>query len=773
MDQDRRRASGQKYENVLSQRMDEGLPYYPYVPPGVAELRKDTASPIFLTEGEKKALKMTQEGWPTLGLPGVFLFTDPGSSKRPADKPLHPELRRWRLRGRRVYVCFDSDRRTKDSVALALERLCAALTRLGARVFVVEVPLLDGHDKTGADDFLVARGPAPFGRLVAEARPWVPHAWLAELVPAELPREALATALEPARRRLRGLDAGELRAVAEALARRAGGGGGGGGGGGLSVDEALALLPVDTEPDPAPGSQRAQVVVGGRQLLAVVGDAWEAVLGSQLGRLLFRHGDGLVLAPGVEAEPGERCALRPVELPLMAALLTRSADWVRLGSEGAVKPVRVPPELARDMLVLPDERVPPLLAVSRLPLLRPGSEGAVRAEGGYERTLQLLHIAEPGVRRALVALPERPGPVQCQQALDWLQVELLGDFPFARPSDRAHALAALLLPFVRHLIKGPTPLHLIEAPTEGTGKGLLAEVLHLVATGASARPTPLPVHEDELRKKLTSELLGGPTLVLLDNVSQRLDSASLAAVLTASTWSDRLLGASKMVTLPNRAIWMATGNNPSLSRELARRTVRVRLNADSERPWLREGFRHPKLAAWTAGHRGELVVAALTLLRAWAQAGAPRGAVGLGSFEEWAAVLGGVLAHHGVEGFLEDRHGEPSTDDPEQEEWEGLVVAWLEHFGEEPVSARELQALATELGLFELGGAAAGERGARARFSRALSRRRGRRYGVWRLKVSRDAHRKVNLYRLEAAEGTAACPAMAGHGQRAGGGRVA
>ena len=88
---------------------------------------------------------------------------------------------------------------------------------------------------------------------------------------------------------------------------------------------------------------------------------------------------------------------------------------------------------------------------------------------------------------------------------------------------------------------------------------------------------------------------------------------------------------------------------------------------------------------------------------------------------------------------------------------------WLEHFGEEPVSARELQALATELGLFELGGATPGERGTRARFSRSLSRRRDRRYGPWRLKVSRDAHRKVNLYHLEAAEGAAACPAMSGH----------
>jgi hypothetical protein len=55
---------------------------------------------VFVTEGEKKALKLTQEGFPAIGLPGVFLFSDPRSDKRPSRKPLHPELKRWRWRRR-------------------------------------------------------------------------------------------------------------------------------------------------------------------------------------------------------------------------------------------------------------------------------------------------------------------------------------------------------------------------------------------------------------------------------------------------------------------------------------------------------------------------------------------------------------------------------------------------------------------------------------------------------------------------------------------------
>ena len=37
----------------------------------------------------------------------------------------------------------------------------------------------------------------------------------------------------------------------------------------------------------------------------------------------------------------------------------------------------------------------------------------------------------------------------------------------------------MLLPFVRELIDGPTPLHLIEKPTPGTGGTLLATVAAL------------------------------------------------------------------------------------------------------------------------------------------------------------------------------------------------------------------------------------------------------------------------------------------------------
>ncbi len=241
-----------------------------------------------------------------------------------------------------------------------------------------------------------------------------------------------------------------------------------------------------------------------------------------------------------------------------------------------------------------------------------------------------------------------------------------------------------------------------------------------------------------------------PPAVLLDNIGHVLDSASLAAVLTTTLWSDRVLGQSKTITAPNRTLWLATGNNPVLSREMARRSVRIRLDSKVERPWLRDGFQHEDLPGWVRAQRPALIVAVLTMLRSWAQAGSPKGTVRLGSFEAWASVIGGVLEHVGVEGFLADRLDDHEIADPEEEDWAAFVPVWAEAFGEKAVSSRQLLELATRSEAFQFDARTPLDSGTKSRFSGALTQRRDRRYGAWRIAIRRDARRKVNLYALAA-----------------------
>jgi hypothetical protein len=159
--------------------------------------------------------------------------------------------------------------------------------------------------------------------------------------------------------------------------------------------------------------------------------------------------------------------------------------------------------------------------------------------------------------------------------------------------------------------------------------------------------------EEELRKKITTALMRGQQMVRWDNVTHRVDSAVLSSVLTEPIWQDRVLGINRDVELPVRAIFMMNGNNLSFSQEIARRAVPCRLDLSkqagglryAEEPWRRNNFRHPDLTGWAAQHRGELVWAALTLIQAWIAARRPPGQRSIGSYEQWAAVTGGIVEH--------------------------------------------------------------------------------------------------------------------------------
>ena len=112
-------------------------------------------------------------------------------------------------------------------------------------------------------------------------------------------------------------------------------------------------------------------------------------------------------------------------------------------------------------------------------------------------------------------------------------------------------------------------------------------------------------------------------------------------------------------------------------------------------------------------------------------------------------MVGGVLGHVGVEGFLADREDEDEVCDPAAEDWAAFVPVWAEAFGEKQMPTRELLDLAVRNGAFQFDPGAAPDSRAKASFGKALTKQRGCRYGLWRITVSRDRNKKVNLYGLE------------------------
>jgi putative DNA primase/helicase len=344
-------------------------------------------------------------------------------------------------------------------------------------------------------------------------------------------------------------------------------------------------------------------------------------------------------------------------------------------------------------------------------------------------------------------VPAHPDEAAVRAARDLIMRELLGEFPFVDAAGRAHAAALLLLPLVREVIDGPTPLHLIDAPAPGSGKGLLAQVAAGLFAGTALAPQTVAQTSDEWRKRLTACFAWGASHLWLDNVDRKLESGELAAALTATSWTDRFLGSSRLLEAPVRTVWLATGNNVRLSEELARRTLWIRLDSGRARPCERSGFRHPDLRAWARQERPRLLAAALTLVQAWVAAGRPAGGATLGSFESWAAVMSGLLEVAGIPGLLQNATALYEQVEDDEADWPGLVERWAAVLGDRPVGVSEIYALVAGSELLADALGEGGDRARKTRLGMLLSARHGRVYGAWRI-VRAGRKQNAAQYRL-------------------------
>jgi hypothetical protein len=503
------------------------------------------------------------------------------------------------------------------------------------------------------------------------------------------------------------------------------------------------------------GGQLPVILVNDRHLRDIVADSWIALQQANDPPAIFQRGHLMV---DVILDDKGQPAIRTLDKAAFKGYLDRLTDFVSISDDGE-KPARPPADVVADMMAARELPLPALQGIVQSPVLAP--PGILATESGYQPETRFYLNLEKGLVIPLV--PESPDRLMVGQAVSLLLDDLLLDFPLLAQADWAHAVAALLLPFVRLLIDGATPLHLVEAPTPGSGKGLLVDALTIPAAGRGPAIMTEGRDEDEWRKRITSKLLQGPQFILIDNVRSRLDSAALSAALTSETWEDRILGHSRTAQLPVTCTWLATANNPGLSLEVARRTVSIRLDPAVEKPWLRNGFKHPKLRRWAKQNRGRLIWAALTLIQAWIATGMPPGKTSLGSYESWSEVMGGILEVAGIPGFLGNMGRVYSEADQEVLAWGEFCIVWWEEFQSQQVTTDLLLGLATrKLLLVDLWGERDNQ-GARVSFGKALSRMRDRIISGFRIRwAGEDTRNKVQTYRLERVSNNAPTPQSAG-----------
>lgn len=120
-----------------------------------------SVDPLFITEGEKKCIALTQffreegEGAAVISFPGVYNWLAKGEDGK--------SVPTWRLnaipfQGREVNTIFDANSRTNKDVCKAQNRLARELTSRGAIVRVWDLANIFIHGCNGVDDILATQG---------------------------------------------------------------------------------------------------------------------------------------------------------------------------------------------------------------------------------------------------------------------------------------------------------------------------------------------------------------------------------------------------------------------------------------------------------------------------------------------------------------------------------------------------------------------------------------------------------------------------------------
>jgi primase-polymerase (primpol)-like protein len=280
-----------------------------------------------------------------------------------------------------------------------------------------------------------------------------------------------------------------------------------------------------------------------------------------------------------------------------------------------------------------------LFTIATCPYVRPD---ATLCPPGFDPATGCLY--QPSVE--LGSLPDRPTKDDATEAVSQLH-DIVHQFPFGTDADFSVWLAALLTAVQRPAIAGPTPGFALNANQAGCGKGLLVDVVGIIALGHRIPTRSYPDEVVEAAKVKLSIGLAALAAVHFDNLERGdlYGNKELDSALTSTVTTGRLLGLSREAgPVPLRPVWFLSGNNISPAKDAYRQWLPCNLVTELEAPYERRDIEVSDLRRHVQTHRAELLRHALTILLAHAQAGYPAGDwAPLGSFEVWDPIIRGAV----------------------------------------------------------------------------------------------------------------------------------
>jgi putative DNA primase/helicase len=469
----------------------------------------------------------------------------------------------------------------------------------------------------------------------------------------------------------------------------------------------------------------------------------------------------------VRLRDGGRGELEVLSAKSLKYELDRMIRFLEITLNGSRK-VKPPTDLVDGILTsdrFPDlPELPELRRIAEAPFFT--KDGDLVMEPGYHAGAR-TYLRLPQSLLGMSPPSTQPSRAEVEAAKRALVEDVFVDFPFEAPSSRAHALALLITPFVREIIgagvggAGSVPMAAIIAPSVGSGKTKIAHAVSLIVTGEPAPVMSMELAPEEVEKRITALLLSAVPYAVFDNAVGKIDSPSLAALLTSDVWRGRILGQTKIVSLPNATQWIVTGNNLEFTDEIARRALTIALDPKMEKPNLRTGFKHDPLEGWIKQARPMLVSSILTLVQHWLAQGRPEfTARTLGSYEAYVQIVGGILqAAELDEGFLTATLTErpfdfASSGKPPKDADEDLlrfVKDWERTYGWQLVDSAKLLEIVARGFCTAPGVSLESAKDKRTALGKFVQRNQGRTIGGFRIepgKIKDENYRERNAWKL-------------------------
>ena len=278
-------------------------------------------------------------------------------------------------------------------------------------------------------------------------------------------------------------------------------------------------------------------------------------------------------------------------------------------------------------------QLPPLNIVTQCPVLaEKGAELAVIT--GYDR--------ETGIWAGGGTVDE----MSMSEARSCLN-ELLRDFRFASDSDRSRALAALITPALLRggLLRGRAPMVLCEADQSQTGKGYFLKTMSAVYGEKVNTITQQGRGVGSTEESLATVILGGATILSLDNFRGKLDSPALESILTEDEVNLRQPHA-KATPVDVRGLVLAmTSNRAEITTDLANRSSPIQFRKQPE------GFRfktyedNVDLLEHVRRNKSRYLGAVFCVIRAWYEVDCPRSDEADHSFRDWARAADWIVVN--------------------------------------------------------------------------------------------------------------------------------